>query len=73
MSRFQGSYTSDKGTPGRITARGRPAATRRSRPDRIRAPLMVKLAFIGTHGVGKTTLCYDLGAVLRGGDSTSTW
>jgi len=26
---------------------------------------MVKLAFIGTHGVGKTTLCYDLGAVLK--------
>jgi len=26
---------------------------------------MIKLAFIGTHGVGKTTLCYDLGAVLK--------
>ena len=26
---------------------------------------MVKLAFIGTHGVGKTTLCFDLGAVLK--------
>jgi len=26
---------------------------------------MAKLAFIGTHGVGKTTLCYDLGAVLK--------
>ena len=26
---------------------------------------MVKLAFIGTHGVGKTTLCYDLAAVLK--------
>jgi nicotinamide riboside kinase len=26
---------------------------------------MVKIAFIGTHGVGKTTLCYDLGAVLK--------
>jgi len=25
----------------------------------------VKLAFIGTHGVGKTTLCYDLAAVLK--------
>ena len=24
---------------------------------------MVKIAFIGTHGVGKTTLCYDLAAV----------
>jgi nicotinamide riboside kinase len=28
----------------------------------------VKIAFIGTHGVGKTTLCYDLaGALKRGG------
>ena len=26
---------------------------------------MVKIAFIGTHGVGKTTLCYDVGAVLK--------
>jgi len=26
---------------------------------------MVKIAFIGTHGVGKTALCYDLGAVLK--------
>jgi hypothetical protein len=26
---------------------------------------MVKVAFIGTHGVGKTTLCYDLGALLK--------
>jgi thymidylate kinase len=26
---------------------------------------MVKVAFIGTHGVGKTTLCYDLGAILK--------
>jgi thymidylate kinase len=26
---------------------------------------MVKIAFIGTHGVGKTTLCYDLGAALK--------
>jgi nicotinamide riboside kinase len=25
----------------------------------------MKLAFIGTHGVGKTTLCYDLGSVLK--------
>ena len=25
----------------------------------------MKLAFIGTHGVGKTTLCYDLAAALR--------
>jgi thymidylate kinase len=26
---------------------------------------MVKIAFIGSHGVGKTTLCYDLGAILK--------
>jgi nicotinamide riboside kinase len=26
---------------------------------------MAKIAFIGTHGVGKTTLCYDLGADLK--------
>jgi nicotinamide riboside kinase len=25
----------------------------------------VKIAFIGTHGVGKTTLCYDLAGVLK--------
>ena len=25
----------------------------------------MKVAFIGTHGVGKTTLCYDLGAILK--------
>jgi nicotinamide riboside kinase len=25
----------------------------------------VKVAFIGTHGVGKTTLCYDLASVLK--------
>ena len=25
----------------------------------------MKLAFIGTHGVGKTTLCYDLASVLK--------
>jgi len=25
----------------------------------------VKVAFIGTHGVGKTTLCYDLAALLK--------
>jgi nicotinamide riboside kinase len=30
----------------------------------------MKVAFIGTHGVGKTTLCYDLASVLqRGGVS----
>jgi len=26
---------------------------------------MIKIAFIGTHGVGKTTLCFDVGAVLK--------
>src|SRR5574340_1090917 len=26
---------------------------------------MIKIAFIGTHGVGKTTLCYDVGAALK--------
>jgi nicotinamide riboside kinase len=26
---------------------------------------MIKIAFIGTHGVGKTTLCYDLAAILK--------
>jgi nicotinamide riboside kinase len=26
---------------------------------------MMKLAFIGTHGVGKTTLCYDVVALLK--------
>lgn len=26
---------------------------------------MIKVAFIGTHGVGKTTLCFDLGAMLK--------
>ena len=25
----------------------------------------MKLAFIGTHGVGKTTLCYDLASALK--------
>jgi thymidylate kinase len=25
----------------------------------------MKVAFIGSHGVGKTTLCYDLGALLK--------
>jgi thymidylate kinase len=25
----------------------------------------LKVAFIGTHGVGKTTLCYDLAAILK--------
>jgi hypothetical protein len=27
----------------------------------------LKLAFIGTHGVGKTTLCYDVAAMLKRG------
>jgi nicotinamide riboside kinase len=28
----------------------------------------LKVAFIGTHGVGKTTLCYDLAAILKRAD-----
>lgn len=28
-------------------------------------PVLMKVAFIGTHGVGKTTLCYDLAAALK--------
>jgi len=28
-------------------------------------PLLMKIAFIGTHGVGKTTLCYDLAGALK--------
>lgn len=38
--------------------RPRPA---RERPEGGR----VKLAFIGSHGVGKTTLCYELAARLK--------
>ena len=30
----------------------------------------MKVAFIGTHGVGKTTLCYDLAAALKKRDLT---
>jgi thymidylate kinase len=26
---------------------------------------LIKIAFIGTHGVGKTTLCFDLGSILK--------
>lgn len=33
-------------------------------------PTRVKVAFIGTHGVGKTTLCYDLAAQLKRRDVT---
>ena len=29
----------------------------------------MKIAFIGTHGVGKTTLCYDLAALLKRHDA----
>jgi nicotinamide riboside kinase len=29
------------------------------------SPRPLKIAFIGTHGVGKTTLCYDLAAMLK--------
>src|SRR5437016_4052809 len=32
-----------------------------NRPDRRR----LKLAFVGTHGVGKTTLCYDLASQMK--------
>lgn len=32
------------------------------------APVHYKLAFIGSHGVGKTTLCYGLGARLKARD-----
>src|SRR5438045_368393 len=32
-----------------------------NRPDRRR----LKLAFVGTHGVGKTTLCFDLASQLK--------
>ena len=33
--------------------------------DSSGAPSRVKVAFIGTHGVGKTTLCYDLASMLK--------
>src|SRR5271169_605350 len=40
----------------------------------LRTPLIfsapMKVAFIGTHGVGKTTLCYDLAAALKKRDLT---
>ena len=32
-----------------------------------------KIAFIGSHGVGKTTLCYGLAARLKGATSRSRW
>ena len=32
------------------------------------APLSLKIAFIGSHGVGKTTLCYGLAARLKARD-----
>jgi len=31
-------------------------------------PVRLKVAFIGSHGVGKTTLCYGLAARLKAGD-----
>jgi nicotinamide riboside kinase len=41
----------------------------RGRYDRRMEPGLaarkLKVAFIGTHGVGKTTLCYDLAAILK--------
>ena len=33
----------------------------------------MKVAFIGTHGVGKTTLCYELAAALKRRDLTWRW
>jgi len=33
----------------------------------VSAPRKLKVAFIGTHGVGKTTLCYDVAALLKRG------
>ena len=30
----------------------------------------MKIAFIGTHGVGKTTLCFELAALLKKRDKT---
>ena len=38
------------------------------RPGRRRGRSL-KIAFIGTHGVGKTTLCYDLAAALKRQDA----
>ena len=52
----------------------RTATQRAARPGRSpSARRMMKIAFIGTHGVGKTTLCYDLAAPSRSRASTSTW
>ena len=34
-------------------------------PPVPRYPATMKIAFIGTHGVGKTTLCYELAAALK--------
>jgi nicotinamide riboside kinase len=36
--------------------------------SKMPAPVQFKLAFIGSHGVGKTTLCYGLGARLKARD-----
>jgi nicotinamide riboside kinase len=33
----------------------------------VDTPGRLKVAFIGTHGVGKTTLCYDVAALLKRG------
>ncbi len=41
---------------------------RRSHTCMLSAVRMLKLAFIGTHSVGKTTLCYGLGARLKAAD-----
>ncbi len=45
----------------RAGGRSRPST---SGPGLLRSPGM-KIAFIGTHGVGKTTLCYELAARLK--------
>jgi len=45
---------------GSAYARGRVLSVYRYSPE-----LPMKIAFIGTHGVGKTTLCYELAGVLK--------
>ena len=51
-----------------------PGACQDARGPGAREPLIfsgrMKIAFIGTHGVGKTTLCYDLAAALKKRDLT---
>lgn len=47
-------------TLSRATCRGRAGE-----PTQAYNAAVLKIAFIGTHGVGKTTLCYDLAALLK--------